>query len=102
MERLEAFGVATLRQLTRYIDLYLEAEQFSKRRYAGPARAVRVTHVAALLREADVTGDIELLAETLLGYLDAAFINHLRGGRGFSAERLEAGWVEFVSRVTRR
>ncbi|MEU0483051.1 helix-turn-helix domain-containing protein [Streptosporangium sp. NPDC006013] len=102
VERLEAFGVATLRHLMKYTDLYLEAEQCSKRRYAVPARAVRVTHVAVLLREAGVTGDIELLAEALLGYLDTALIDYLRSERNLSAERLEAGWVEFVARVTRR
>ncbi|WP_248960167.1 TetR/AcrR family transcriptional regulator [Sphaerisporangium perillae] len=102
VRRLEAFGVATLRHVTKYIDLYLEAEQCSTRRYTVPARTVRVTHVTVLLQEAGVTGDVELLAETLLGYLDTALINYLRNERALPAERLEAGWTELVARVTRR
>ncbi|MFJ2029103.1 TetR/AcrR family transcriptional regulator [Streptosporangium sp. NPDC087985] len=101
VERLEAFGVATLRHLTRYIDLYLAAEDCPTRRYTAPARAVRLTHVAVLLRESGVTGDVELLAEALLGYLDTALVNYLRNERRLPAERLEAGWRDLVARVTR-
>lgn len=102
VRRLEAFGADTIRHQLRYVGLYLEAEQNPMRRYTAPARAVRVTHVAVLLREAGVTGDIELLTEALLGYLDTAFVNYLRHERGLSEERLDAGWTDLVARVTRQ
>ncbi|HCA87011.1 MAG TPA: TetR family transcriptional regulator [Streptomyces sp.] len=99
VERLDAFGLATIRHLTKYLDLYLESEQCRTRRYASPALTVRGTHIAALLREAGVTGDIALLTEALLGYLDTALINHLRNERGMPAERVEAGWTDLVRRL---
>lgn len=101
VQRLEAFGVATVRHLLRYVDLYLEADQCSSRRYTAPARAVRVAHVAALLREAGVTGDVELLTEALLGYLDTALVNHLRTDRGIAEERIGTAWTDLVARVAR-
>ncbi|MCZ2525678.1 TetR/AcrR family transcriptional regulator [Streptomyces sp. HB2AG] len=100
-ERLEAFGIATLRHLETYVDLYLASERCPTRRYSFPARAVQATHVAALLRQAGVTGDVELLTQALLGYLDAGLVNHLRTVRRLPAERVEAGWKDLAARVVR-
>jgi AcrR family transcriptional regulator len=101
VDRLKAFGIATLRHEIRYRDLYLQAEQCPGRRYILPPRMLRSAHVTALLRQARVSGDIELLTEALLGYLDTALINHLLTQRHIPTERIEAGWADLVARVTR-
>ncbi|WP_377268074.1 TetR/AcrR family transcriptional regulator [Peterkaempfera sp. SMS 1(5)a] len=99
VERLVAFGIATLRHLTAHIGLYLAAEDCASRRFTAAPRVVRVTHVSALLREAGVTGDIELLAEGLLAYLDTALVDHLHNRQGLAIGRLEDGWQDLVERV---
>lgn len=98
-ERLVAFGEQRLRFATDHRELLLAAEDCGARRYAHPARAVLVLHVGGLLREADVSGDVELLTETLLGYLDVALQQYLRDARGLSDARIRAGWADLVGRV---
>lgn len=102
VERLEAFGLATLRHLAAHRGLLLEAEPEACKRFLSPPLRVRLTHIAALLREADAGGDAELLAQTLAGYLDVALLHHLTEQRGMPLDRLEAGWLDLVARVTRR
>ncbi|MFJ6213311.1 TetR/AcrR family transcriptional regulator [Streptomyces sp. NPDC092296] len=101
VERLEAFGVATLRHQVRYLDLFLAADQCSSRRFTAPPRLVRAAHITTLLREAGVGGDVDLLTEALLGFLDTALISHLCKQRGLPVERLEAGWRDLVGRLVR-
>jgi AcrR family transcriptional regulator len=98
--RLEAFGTARLRHLLGNLNLYLEADQQAAARYTSPSRNVRARHIAILLREAGVRGDLDLLAETLLGTLDPAFVHHLLTRRGHGADQLEAGWRDLVARIT--
>jgi AcrR family transcriptional regulator len=99
-ERLWAFGTAAIRHEICYRDLYLAAERKPALRYANhPPRGVHALHLTTLLRTAGVAGDIELLVEILLGYLDAALINHLHTQRGMPIERLEAGWTDLVDRL---
>jgi AcrR family transcriptional regulator len=101
-ERLRAFGNATIRHEIRYRDLFMAAEQKPARRYLGdPARDLRAMHLSGLLRQAGVTGDIELLTEALLGYLNTALINHLHTQRGIPMERIEAGWADLIDRLLR-
>ncbi|WP_327179305.1 TetR/AcrR family transcriptional regulator [Streptomyces sp. NBC_01335] len=102
LERLEAFGVHTIRHMTKYVDLYVEADNCPTRRYSAPARTVRACHVTDLLRRTGVRGDLEMLTQVLLAYLDPSFLNHHRNGRCFSAERVEDGWKDLVARVTHR
>ena len=90
-ERLVAFGEQRMRFAAEHRDVLLAAESCGSRRYEHPARAVLVLHVSGLLREAGVSGDVELLTETLLGYLDVALQQHLRETRELPAERLTAG-----------
>jgi hypothetical protein len=45
--------------------------------------------------------DCALLAQALMGYLDPALIHHLTKECGMPMERLEAGWIDLVARVTR-
>lgn len=100
-ERLRAFGVAAVEHRLRYRDLYLAAEQPGAERYADdPPRDLLRRHVGTLLDAAGTTGDIELLTDALLAYLDTPLINHLSAHRKMPAERLGAGWVELVDRVT--
>lgn len=99
VERLEAFGVSTLRQMSAYLDLYLAGDPPADRRLIVPPRQVRLTHITMLLREARADGDVELLAETLLCSLEPALIHHLTRQRGMALERLEAGWRDLVART---
>ncbi|MEV4422461.1 helix-turn-helix domain-containing protein [Patulibacter sp. NPDC049589] len=98
-ERLIAFGEQRMRFAAEHKDVLLAAEACGSRRYEHPARAVLVLHVSSLLREARVDGDVELLTETLLGYLDVALLQHLRETRGLADERMSAGWADLVRRV---
>nr|WP_179816117.1 TetR/AcrR family transcriptional regulator [Allostreptomyces psammosilenae] len=101
LERLSAFGGATLRHLAAHRELLLAAEPDPARRYAAGPRNVRRIHITTLLREIGTGGDDELLAEVLLGYLDVPLLNHLTRQRGMDLERLEAGWRDLVARITR-
>ncbi|SFE33934.1 transcriptional regulator, TetR family [Actinopolyspora alba] len=97
-ERLRAFGPAVLRHEDAHRDLYLAAEPAAERRFTVPARRVRLTHVATLLREAGTDGDVELLAHTLLGYLDTALTRYLLDQLEMSVNRVESGWRDLVTR----
>jgi AcrR family transcriptional regulator len=99
LERLDAFGSATVRHLRCNMDLYLAADACASRRYTVPAGVLRVTHIAVLLRQAGAVGDIDLVAQALAGYLDPALVHHLCTQRGFSLERIQAGWRELVARA---
>ena len=97
LERLDAFGIATLRFVLRYLDLFLASEPCASKRCLVPARALRVAHVSALLRQTGRDGDVEPLAQTLVGYLDPVLLNHLHRQRNFSVERIEDGWRGLVA-----
>lgn len=99
-ERLRAFGVATIRHEIRHRDVLLEAQrEHGRRNVSSPALGVRATHLASLLREAGVAGDLEIFTEVLLSYLSTGLINHLHTRRGMPSERIEAGWNDLVDRV---
>ncbi|EKX64143.1 TetR/AcrR family transcriptional regulator [Streptomyces ipomoeae] len=97
-ERLRAFGAAVIRHEYAHRDLYLAARADASRRHTSPAELLRLNHLCMLLRLAEAKGDIELLARTLLGYLDIGLVDHLVSRRGMSLERLEAGWGDLVGR----
>lgn len=99
LQRLQAFGTAVIRHEHAHSDLYLAAHAEAARRYTAPSYRLRITHVAVLLRQAKAAGDIELLAHTLMGYLDTTLAHHLIGERGMSLERVEAGWCDLVARL---
>ncbi|MEW2042524.1 TetR/AcrR family transcriptional regulator, partial [Streptomyces sp. NPDC005534] len=42
--------------------------------------------------------DVELVAQTLMGYLDPVLVSHLTQQRGMPLERLETGWRDLVDR----
>ncbi|MET9731038.1 helix-turn-helix domain-containing protein [Streptomyces sp. NPDC006458] len=100
VERLHAFGNAVLRRTVEQLDLMLAAEPSSDRRFAAaPGRALHA-HVAMLLRRQLPEADSELLAHTLMGYLNPVLIHHLTRQCGMPMERLETGWTDLVARVT--
>jgi AcrR family transcriptional regulator len=100
-ERLRAFGAATLRHEIAHREFFVAADASSADRYGIGPRRVRAAHVAILLRELGTAGDVELLTEVLLGYLDTGMVNYLHSGRGMSVPRLVAGWEDLVDRLTR-
>lgn len=100
LDRLRAFGVAVLYRSAEQLDLQLAAQPDPLRRYAHPAARALTTHVTMLLRQIEPEADCELLARTLMTYLDPALIHHLTAQCGMPLERLEAGWVDLVARVT--
>lgn len=99
-ERLRAFGSAVIRHEHAHRDLYLAAHVDPDRRRTTPPYQLRLVHVCMLLREARTGGDTELIAYTLLGYLETALVDHLLTRRGMSVERVEAGWRDLVDRYT--
>jgi AcrR family transcriptional regulator len=101
-ERLYAFGSAVLRHENAHRDLYLAAHSDPDRERTAPPYQLRLAHVCMLLREARVDADIEIVAHTLLGYLNTTVVEHLLTRREVSLERLEAGWCDLVDRYTGR
>jgi AcrR family transcriptional regulator len=100
VERLRAFGLAVLRRTLEQLDLMLAAEPGIERRFAAAPRRALHAHVAMLLRQQLPQADSELLAHTLMGYLNPVLIHHLVKQCGMPVERLEAGWTDLVARVT--
>ncbi|MEU3252500.1 TetR/AcrR family transcriptional regulator [Streptomyces sp. NPDC006997] len=100
VERLRAFGVAALRRSAEALELHLAAERTADRRYTAPSWRLLNGHILLLLREAVPDADCEVLAQTLIGFLDPAAIHHLTKVRGIPMERLEAGWTDLVDRLT--
>ncbi|MFF4585132.1 TetR/AcrR family transcriptional regulator [Streptomyces sp. NPDC001388] len=100
VERLRAFGTAMLRRCVDEMDLLLAAEPGPERRYAVPARRVHHSHLVLLLRQVLPDADHDLLAHTLMGYLNPGLVHHLTRQCGAPLERLERGWSDLVDRVT--
>ncbi len=102
LERLEAFGVSTIRFHLRYLDVLLEAEPCATRRCLVAPRMLRTAHISMLLRQIAPGGDTELLAQTLVTQLDPVLLHHLNQQLRFPIERIEHGWLDLVRRLTVR
>lgn len=100
VDRLRAFGVAVLYRMAEQLDLQLAAQPDPTRRYSHPSVRALHTHVTVLLRQILPGADCELLAQTLMAYLDPALVNHLTRQCGMPMERLEKGWLDLVDRMT--
>jgi AcrR family transcriptional regulator len=100
IDRLRAFGVAVLYRAAEQLDLQLAAQPEPTRRFSLPPTRALALHVTILLRQIVPDADCDLLAMTLMGYLDPALIHHLTQQCGMPLDRLEAGWVDLVARVT--
>ncbi|MEV5884244.1 helix-turn-helix domain-containing protein [Streptomyces sp. NPDC052020] len=101
LERLRAFGCAVLRRTADELELQLAAEPAAERRFTAPPRRFLRGHVALLLRQVAFGADVELLAHTLMAYLDPVLVHHLTRQCRMPLDRLEAGWLDLVARVTR-
>ncbi|MGW0186340.1 TetR/AcrR family transcriptional regulator [Streptomyces sp. NPDC003362] len=100
IDRLNAFGHATLRRSVEALELQLAAEPAHDRRFTAPARRLLRGHVQMLLRQIVPHADCELLALTLMGYLDPVAVHHLTKQCGMPLKRLEDGWTDLLVRVT--
>jgi AcrR family transcriptional regulator len=98
-ERLHAFGPAVMRHERDHHELILASRTDPLRAYTVPAHCLRLSHVAMLLRQANVDGDPVLLAHTLLGSIDTALVHHLTSERCVPLEHLEEGWHTLVTRL---
>jgi len=94
-DRLCAFGEAMLDHLEEHFAILGEAERGANFR-SGPY-AFRRTHLYVLLREANPGCDAEFAADALLSLLSPVLFRHLREQRGFSLERIKAGWHSAVA-----
>ncbi|MFD0395575.1 TetR/AcrR family transcriptional regulator [Streptomyces nogalater] len=101
LERLRAFGVAVLYRTAEQLDLQLAAQPEPTRRFSHPVAGALRAHLTMLLRQIVPDGDCDLLAHTLLASLDPALIHHLTRQCEMPMERLEAAWLDLVTRVTR-
>ncbi|MET9111353.1 TetR/AcrR family transcriptional regulator [Streptomyces zhihengii] len=101
LDRLHAFGRATLREAASRLELYLAAQPDGARRYSNPPYQVRLTHLTMLVRQVAPDGDAELLSQALMASLDPALIHHCLRRRAMPLERLEAGWSDLVDRCAR-
>jgi hypothetical protein len=70
-------------------------------RYLSAASQVFHQHVAALLRDAGIDGDCDILAHALLGFLNIELSGYLRGVCAVPVVRLHAAWADLVRRVAR-
>jgi AcrR family transcriptional regulator len=100
LERLDAFGVSSIRFHLRYLDVLLEAEPCASKQCLSAPRMLRVAHVTMLLRQIAGGGDTDLLAQTLVAQLDPVLLHHLNRQLDIPAERIEHGWRDLVQRLT--
>ncbi|MBJ8343488.1 TetR/AcrR family transcriptional regulator [Antrihabitans sp. YC2-6] len=101
VERIVAFGLARLAQVEVEGEVRRAADASQELRYSHPAHMLSHAHVAMLLRQAHIAGNIDLLADYLLGALDAGLVMHQTKERGVSLGQVSNSWEDLVRRVTR-
>jgi AcrR family transcriptional regulator len=100
LERLLALLDALLDLYERHGDLLYTAETSkAEARYATGAYGAWHRHVAVLLGELGVEGDVDVLAHALLAPLGAELQRHLRDSLGLSAEQVRAALHTLARRV---
>ncbi|MBF6182801.1 TetR/AcrR family transcriptional regulator [Nocardia otitidiscaviarum] len=99
VERLIAFGRARLAGIEVEGDVRREATLDADRYASAPYNVTR-SHVALLLRQADVTDGGWLLADTLLAALDAGLVLHQTRVLGYTLAQIGDYWETLVRRVT--
>jgi AcrR family transcriptional regulator len=97
MERLLAFGHSRLRTNVTHAALIKAATGSSAAR-SRAAASFAVMHVRHLLGELGVSGDLLLLAISLLAPLDIVVVEQQQADQ-ISLERIEAGWDDLARRV---
>lgn len=98
LDRLLAFGPARLRQNLAHAELLIAAEAFNGRAAPG-VHAFGVMHVRHLLEAVGTTGDLPVLAGSLLAPLDITTAVMQVEVQHVAVERVEAAWVDLVRRV---
>jgi AcrR family transcriptional regulator len=71
-------------------------------RYSGAPYGLLRAHVAMLLRQADVPGEVPLVADWLLAMLGAALVMHQMHVLGYTREQIGDNWEDVVRRVVTR
>ncbi|MHB8234678.1 MAG: TetR/AcrR family transcriptional regulator [Solirubrobacteraceae bacterium] len=99
-ERLVAFGERLLEHIEIQGDLIVAAENGAPgERLRHSVYAAYRAHVTALLRESGYDGDLDYLADVLLGALVSELVLFQRRERGMSQEQLKRCWGELVTRL---
>ncbi|MCS5723741.1 TetR/AcrR family transcriptional regulator [Herbiconiux sp. CPCC 203407] len=99
LERLVAFGRERIAVLSTQSELLRASAVPDENHYAVPARRVAALHVATLLRQAEVPGDVPVLAFELLAVLEA-ILTAPPGARP-PIDRLADGWEQLVRSLDR-
>ncbi|MEV0299398.1 helix-turn-helix domain-containing protein [Nocardia sp. NPDC050710] len=100
VERLVAFGRARLLDIEVEGELRRAAEiGEAGDRYASAPYNLLKAHVAMLLRQADVGGELPLLADGLLALLAAPLVIHQMRVLGYTREQIGDNWEAFIRRV---
>lgn len=99
-ERLVAFGERVLEHVEIQGDLLLAAENGPPgERLRHGVYAVYRAHVVALLRESGYDGDVDYLADVLLGSLASELVMFQRRERGIAQAHLADCWAELVGKL---
>jgi AcrR family transcriptional regulator len=101
IDRLIAFGRARLELVEVAGEVLRAADSSTELRYIHPAYLLCHAHVAMLLRQAEIPGNVDLLADALLAPLDAGLFMHQTKARGMTIEQIGEAWEDLVRRVTR-
>ncbi|PXX64295.1 TetR family transcriptional regulator [Nocardia tenerifensis] len=100
VDRLVAFGRARLLDIEVEGELYRAAEVGEAgERYSGAPYMLLKAHVSMLLRQAGMSGEIALTADSLLASLSAALIMHQLRAQGYTREQIGDNWEAIVRRV---
>lgn len=103
VDRLIAFGRARLLDIEVEGELHRAAEVGEAGdRYSGAPYGLLRAHVAMLLRQARCSGDIPLLADTLLATLGAALVMHQLHVLGYTRDQIGDNWESLVRRIVTR
>lgn len=94
LERLIAYGRARLAGIEVEGEMRRAADETN--RYRTAPYNISKTHVSLLLRQLGATGDIGLLADTLLASLDAGLILHQIRALGYRPEQIADQWENVV------
>ncbi|MFG3288944.1 TetR/AcrR family transcriptional regulator [Streptomyces sp. NPDC048179] len=101
-DRLTAFGCALIERVADTTDLgpALGRQVPCDRRHTSPYGRHFHAHVSALLHEAGVRADHDLLAHAMLAFVNLETLDYLREDPHVSTERLRNTWTDLVRRVT--
>lgn len=100
-DRLLAFGPSRLAATTANLELIRHAT-VGRHTRNSPAQAFAVMHLRHLLQQLGVSGDLPLLALSLMALFDLDLLDRPAAADGFTAARIEAAWRDLVERIVGR